>query len=123
MIGLDTSYKANDDYAQAYTAYTRSRANFANGLYIVIAGLAGSIVTFAFLLFLSGHASLSDRTITLYPFDRTKTDFMLLLMALVSYLCVQFLAPLTAKILHLFVTSDYWDRANLLVAFGYLYFV
>lgn len=47
---------------------------------------------------------------------------MLLLMALVSYLCVQFLAPLTAKILHLFVTSDYWDRANLLVAFGYLYF-
>lgn len=88
----------------------------------MIAGLAGSIVTFAFLLFLSGHASLSDRTITLYPFDRTKTDFMLLLMALVSYLCVQFLAPLTAKILHLFVTSDYWDRANLLVAFGYLYF-
>lgn len=72
VIGLDTSYKANDDYAQAYTAYNKSRVNFSNGLYITIAGLAGSLVTFAFLLFLSGHASISDRTITLYPFDRTK---------------------------------------------------
>ena len=57
--------KANDDYAQAYAAYNKSRVNFSNGLYITIAGLAGSLVTFAFLLFLSGHASISDRTITL----------------------------------------------------------
>ena len=122
VIGLDTSYKANDDYAQAYTAYNKSRVNFSNGLYITIAGLAGSLVTFAFLLFLSGHASISDRTITLYPFDRTKTDFMLLLMAFVSYLCIHIMAPVTSKLLHLVVVSDYWDRANLLVAFGYLYF-
>ena len=122
VIGLDTSYKANDDYAQAYTAYNKSRMDFSNGLYITIAGLAGSLVTFAFLLFLSGHASISDRTITLYPFDRTKTDFMLLLMAFVSYLCIHIMAPVTSKLLHLVVTSDYWDRANLLVAFGYLYF-
>ena len=121
VIGLDTSYKANDDYAQAYTAYNKSRMDFSNGLY-TIAGLAGSLVTFAFLLFLSGHASISDRTITLYPFDRTKTDFMLLLMAFVSYLCIHIMAPVTSKLLHLVVVSDYWDRANLLVAFGYLYF-
>ena len=32
------------------------------------------------------------------------------------------MAPVTSKLLHLVVVSDYWDRANLLVAFGYLYF-
>ena len=123
VIGLDTSYKANDDYAQAYTAYNKSRMDFSNGLYITIAGLAGSLVTFAFLLFLSGHASISDRTITLYPFDRTKTDFHA---APDGDSCPTsastVMAPVTSKLLHLVVTSDYWDRANLLVAFGYLYF-
>ena len=65
-------------------------------------------MTFAFLLFLSGHASISDRTITLYPFDRTKTDFMLLLMAFVVLPLHPHHAPVTSKLLHLVVTSDYW---------------
>ena len=85
--------------------------------YITIAGLAGSLVTFAFLLFLSGHASISDRTITLYPFDRTKTDFMLLLMAFVSYLCIHIMAPVTSKLLHLsLIHISLFSRAKLALA-------
>lgn len=122
IIGLDTSYKANDDYAQAYTVYQSSRQTFVSGLYLMAIGLAGCLITFIFLMFASGHAGFNDKTIVLYPFDKLKTDFMLLLMLFVTYLCVVFGAPLISKILHLVVSSDYWDRANRLVMFGTIYF-
>lgn len=34
VIGLDTTYKALDDYAHAYTQYNSSRKTFVNGLYL-----------------------------------------------------------------------------------------
>lgn len=122
VIGLDTSYKANDDYARASTAYSNSRHSFVNGLYLMSVGLIGSIVTMGFLLFASGHASLSDRTITLYPIDKLPTDIMLLLMLFAAYLCVEVAAPVCAKILHLLTAESYWYRADIMVSFGFLYF-
>ena len=122
VIGLDTTYKANDDYAQAYAAYASSRKSFVNGLYLLAAGLSGSVLTFFFLVFASGHASLGDHAITLYPFDKLKTDFMLLLMFFTTYLCIRFGVPMLSKLLHLLVVESYWDRANRTVMFGAIYF-
>ena len=122
VIGLDTTYKANDDYSQAYTDYERSRETFVQGIYLTTAGLAGCLLTVVLLIFLSGHASFGDRTVSLYPFDKLKTDFMLMLMAFVMYLGIRFAAPLVAKLLHLIVASGYWDRANRMVMFGVIYF-
>ena len=122
VIGLDTTYKANDDYFQAYNAYNSSRQSFINGLYIMFIGLAGCILTIGFMMFTSGHDSFSDRTVYLYPFDKLPTDFMLLLMLFVTWLCVQFAAPLGSKILHLLVVESYWDRANRMMMFGAIYF-
>ena len=122
IIGLDTSYKANDDYSQAVTAYNRSRDSFVKGMYFVGAGLAGCLLTLIFLVLASGHESLGDRTITLYPFDKLKTEFMLLIMGLVTAVSVKYAAPIVAKILHLLVEIAYWDRANRIVMFGSIYF-
>lgn len=121
VIGLDTSYRANDDYAQAYQAYSHSRQTFADGIYLVIVGLIGCVLTLVFLVFASGHEVLGDKTISLYPFDKLKTDFMLLLMLFVSWLCVRFAAPVFSKLLHLVVVESYWDRANRMSMFGFLY--
>ena len=122
VIGLDTSYKANDDYHQTYAAYTNSRQSFINGLYIMFIGLAGCVVTIGFLIFASGHSSFADRSVYLYPFDNLPTDFMLLLMLLITWLCVRFAAPIVSKILHLLVVESYWDRANRMTMFAAIYF-
>ena len=122
VIGLDTTYKANDDYSQAYVNYSHSRETFINGIYMTIIGLCGSLVTIIFLIFASGHNSLSDKEVHLYPIDKIKTDFMLLIMLLVSYLGIRLAAPTLSKLLHLVVSSNYWDRANRMVMFGVIYF-
>lgn len=122
VIGLDTTYKANDDYSQAYSNYYRSTETFVSGIYLTISGLAGCLLTIFFLLFVSGHKSMSDKKIHLYPIDRIKTDFMLLIMILVMYLGISYIAPLLSKLLHLVVAATYWERANRMVMFGVIYF-
>lgn len=122
VIGLDTSYKANDDYAKAYVTYNRSRGTCVTGLYLAVAGLLGCFVTFCFLLFVSGHPYFGSREISLYPFDHIKTDFMLLLMAFVSWLAAQYGAPMISRLLHLIIKESYWVRANRVVMFALLYF-
>ncbi len=122
VIGLDTTYKAKDDYYQAYIAYNRARNAYLNGLFLVAVGLAGCLLTFFFLLFVSGHRTFGSKEISLYPFDKTKTDLMLLLMFFVTWICAQYLAPLISKILHLVVTEAYWDRANRIIMLACIYF-
>ncbi|MCI8454489.1 MAG: HAMP domain-containing histidine kinase [Lachnospiraceae bacterium] len=122
VIGLDTSYKANDDYAQEFQDYTSSRRSFINGIYLLAVGLTGCFLTLCFLLFASGHQSLGDKTISLYPFDKIRTDFMLLIMAFVTWVCIRFAAPFTAKLTHLVVSENYWIRANRIMTFAFLYF-
>ncbi len=122
VVGLDTSYKANDDYSKAYQAHTRSRKAFSEGLYLVAVGLVGCLLSLVFLVFASGHDTLGSKEIVLYPFDKLKTDFMLLLMLFVTWLCVHFVAPAFSKILHLLVEEAYWIRANRITSFGFIYF-
>lgn len=122
IVGLDTSYTANDDYAQAYAAYSRSRLSFINGLYLAIVGLSGALITGCFLLFASGHPSLSSREIVLYPFDKIRTDFMLLMMVFVTGFALRFGTPLIARPLHLIIEESYWPRADRIVMCGLLYF-
>ena len=122
VIGLDTSYKANDDYYRAYTVYNSARQTFIFGLYLSAIGLAGSVLTFVYLNFASGHPSFNDRSVVLYPFDKLKTDFMLLLMLFVTYLCMTFAAPVLSKLLHLIISSVYWEKVDLIVSFAVAYF-
>ena len=44
-VGLDTSYTANDDYAQAVAAYNYSLDSFVKGIYLVGIGLLGCLLT------------------------------------------------------------------------------
>lgn len=122
VIGLDTSYKANDDYFQASKAYNHSTKTFINGIYLTVAGLAGSLLTFFILLFLSGHNSKNDKAISMYPMDKIRTDLFLLFMMFITYLGIAIGAPVFSKLLHLVVASNYWDRANRMVMFGVIYF-
>lgn len=122
VIGLDTSYKANDDYSQAYVNYNHSRETFTNGIQMTIIGLSGCLITILFLIYISGRNYLGDKTLHLYPIDKIKTDVMLLIMILVTYLGAVLGAPLISKLLHLVVSSNYWDRANRVVMFGVIYF-
>jgi len=122
VIGLDTTYKANDDYYQDYINYNHSRVTFSNGIQMTIIGLSGCLLTLMFLVYISGHNYFGDKSIHLYPMDKIKTDVLLLIMILITYLGVAFGAPLISKLLHLVVVSDYWDRANRVVMFGVIYF-
>ena len=122
VIGLDTTYKANDDYYQDYMSYHRSTDTFIDGIYLATIGLAGSLLTFALLLFLSGHRTADDQTIILYPMDKIKTDFFLLIMGFFTYFAVNYGSPIISKLLHLIVVSGYWDRADRVVMFGIIYF-
>lgn len=121
IVGLDTSYKANDDYSRAYAAYSSSRKIFICGLYLTAIGLCGSLLTLIFLTFVSGHPAFRDPAIVLYPFDRMKTDFMLILMGTILYLCITFGSPVISKLLHLVLAEAYWDRAQRVVVLGIIY--
>lgn len=122
IIGLDTSYTAKDDYYQACNSYTHSRSTFVYGIYLTIAGLSGSLLTFFILLFLSGHQSTNPKGISVYPLDKIKTDIFLLFMLFITYLGVIIGAPMLSKLLHLIIESSYWERGNRMVTFGVIYF-
>ena len=122
VLGLDTTFKANDDYAHAHTNYYGSTETFVLGIYLTCIGIAGSFITILFLLFVSGHRTLTDKSISLYPIDKLKTEVMLLIMLFASYIGVAIGAPVCSKMFHLFVTSYYWDRVDRIVAFGIIYF-
>lgn len=122
VLGLDTTFKANDDYAQAHTNYYGSTETFVLGIYLTCIGLAGSFLTILFLLFASGHKTLTDKSISLYPIDNLKTEVMLLVMLLITYIGVAIGAPVCSKMFHLFVTSYYWDRIDRIVSFVISYF-
>lgn len=122
VIGLDTNYTANDDYAQDFRDYYLSRDSFINGIYLALFGLSGSFITLLALVVLSGHRSLSNKTLIHVPFDEIKTDFMLVLMLFITYLGVTIGAPFLSKLLHLVIVSSYWERANRMVMFGVIYF-
>ena len=120
VIGLDTSYKANDDYAQAYTAYTRSRADFANGLHRdrwscqFHRNPSHSCCSFPVM-----HRSPTERSRSIRSTGQNRlyaaSDGARV------HLCIHILAPLTSKLLHL-VGYQRLLTAQPLVAFGYLYF-
>jgi len=122
VLGLDTTFKSNDDYAQAYSNYYGSTETFVLGIYLACIGLAGSFITILFLLFASGHRTLADKTVTLYPIDKIKTEVMLAIMLFVTYIGVTIGAPILSKLFHLLITSSYWDRVNRIVVFGVMYF-
>lgn len=123
VLGLDTTFKANDDYAKAHAAYYHSSETFIQGIYMTVAGLAGCVLTILFLIFTSGHKSFSDKSVHLYPIDRMKTEVMLFLMLIVTCLGATIGAAIVSKLFHLVVPDHYWDRADLLVAFGFAYFL
>lgn len=121
IVGLDTTYKANDDYAQAHADYYKSRKTFVYGLYAFSIGLIGCFVTFVILMFLSGHPALHDKSIVLYPFDKMKTDVMLILMIFVTWILAKAGAPLFAKPFHFLVAADYWPKIDRVLMFGTVY--
>lgn len=122
VLGLDTTFKANDDYSQAHTNYYGSTETFVFGIYLTCIGLTGSFITILFLLFASGHKTFADKTVTLYPIDKLKTEVMLFIMLFITYIGVTIGAPILAKMFHLFVTSYYWDRVDRIVVFSVMYF-
>ncbi len=121
IVGLDTTYRANDDYARDRNEYNASRISYVNGIYLMAAGLAGCLITLCFLVLLSGHTKFGDSEVTLYPIDRIKTDLMLVLAMLAVLACVNIFSPMITRLFRLLISEEYWDRVNTLVRFGIVY--
>ncbi len=121
VVGLDTTYKANDDYARERNEYNASRHSYINGIYLMTIGLAGCLLTLVFLILTSGHTKFRDKTVTLYPIDRMKTELMLLLMLFASIICIGVFSPMITRLFHLLISDEYWGRVSMLVSFGVLY--
>lgn len=79
ILGLDTRYPNTDPYSIAHNAYTKVRVNYIAGLIYFSLGTMGLLVTFAFLVYLSGYQTLERTQVSLAHYDQIPLECSLLL--------------------------------------------
>lgn len=112
MVAVDTSYAADDAYAEANEAYRQLRGRFLEGLFGLGLGIIGCLVTLYYLILVAGYKT-EDRTNPyLHGFDMITTESCVLL----TGICTMFMLFLGEKIgyrlVHLLVSESAWEYSE-----------
>lgn len=112
MVAVDTSYAADDAYAEANAAYKQLRGRFLEGLFGLGLGIIGCLVTLYYLILVSGYRT-EDRTKPyLHGFDMITTESCVVL----TGVCTMFMLFLGEKIgyrlVHLLVSDSAWEYSE-----------
>ncbi len=108
LAGVNTTYPVEDLYSENHLNYVQMQHNYITGFILMILGGLVAILTLLFLLHVSGHRSMGDRTISLHGFDRTSTETGIFLFACLALLSILFSRLVLVRIGHLIMPAETW---------------
>lgn len=113
-IGLDTSYPNEDVYQAGYDSFQNMRVMYLAGIFCILVGAAGLIVTLYRLL-------AEEKNCPLNYYDSLSTEASVILTVLGCLLAVFLSYRVFSKLLHLVVQVSYWSYTDKLVAAVFIY--
>ncbi|MCD8083830.1 MAG: HAMP domain-containing histidine kinase [Clostridiales bacterium] len=112
IAAVDTSYEADDVYADQAAEYQQMREHFFEGLASIAIGIIGCLITLYDLIMTAGYRTADRQTPYLHGFDTITTESCLFM----AVLCTLFALFLGEKIgyplIHLMVSEDSWEFAE-----------
>lgn len=115
VAAVDTSYLADDIYAdQAYT-YQRLRARFLEGLLGLALGIIGCLVTLYYLILVSGYRTEKRENPYLHGFDMITTESCIMLTGICILFSLFLGEKVGYKLIHLLVAENTWEYAERLL--------
>lgn len=112
MAAVDTSYPADDEYAEAAANYHRLRDRYLEGLAALALGIIGCLVTLYYLILLSGYQTEDSDTVTLHSFDMISTEGWIALTAICTMFMLFLAEKIGYKLIHLLVSVSSWEYAE-----------
>lgn len=112
MAAVDTSYSADDIYAEAALNYQHARERFLEGMVILSAGIIGCLVTLFYLILVSGYRTEDRTSLYLHDYDLITTESWIALVAICTMFMIFLGEKIGYKLLHLLVQEASWDFAE-----------
>lgn len=109
MVAVDTSYAADDEYAQANASYIQLRGHFLEGLLGLCLGIIGCLTTLYYLILVSGYRTEERTNPYLHGFDMITTESCLALTAVCTMFMLFLGEKIGYKLIHLLVSESSWE--------------
>ena len=112
MVAVDTSYAADDAYAEANEAYLQLRGRFLEGLFGLGLGIIGCLVTLYYLILVSGYRTEERTNPYLHGFDMITTESCILLTGVCTMFMLFLGEKIGYKLVHLLVSESSWEYSE-----------
>ncbi|NBH34683.1 sensor histidine kinase [Clostridiaceae bacterium] len=112
MVAVDTSYSAEDIYAEQAKTYLHLRGRILEGLLALIIGIIGCIVTLYYLVLVSGYKTKESTVPTLHGFDTINTECFILLAIIFTLFSLFLGEKIGYRIIHLLTSKSTWEYAE-----------
>lgn len=108
LAGVDTSYPVVDVYSENRDAYLSMQHYYISGFVLLVTGGMIAVLTLLFLLKVSGHRNVGDKTITLHGFDKTSTETGIVMFSLMTLAGLVLCRLVLVRIAHLVLPEESW---------------
>ncbi len=115
IAGVDTTYSAEDVYANQANEYQLLRSHFLEGLTALLIGILGCIVTLYYLILVSGYKTEERINPYLHGFDMITTESCIAMTALSTMFALFLGEKIIYRLIHLLVIESEWDYAERIV--------
>lgn len=115
IAGVDTTYSAEDVYANQANEYQLLRSHFLEGLTALLIGILGCIVTLYYLILVSGYKTEERLNPYLHGFDMITTESCIAMTALSTMFALFLGEKIIYRLIHLLVIESEWDYAERIV--------
>lgn len=112
IAAVDTSYVADDIYADNAKAYKHLRDRFLEGLLGLILGIIGCLFTLYYLILKSGYRSDEQAAPSLCEIDQVQTESFIALAGVLTLFALFLAENVSGRLLHLLLPISSWNYAE-----------
>lgn len=121
IAAVDTSYAADDIYAENAALYRQLRAHILEGLLGLAIGIIGCLVTLYYLVLVSGYKNKNYALLSLSGFDLIYTECFIVLAGIFTMFVLFLGEKIGYRILHLLVTESSWAYGERMITAVIIY--
>ncbi len=112
VAAVDTSYAADDLYADQANAYNHLRERFLEAIMALVIGCLGCLATLYYLIRVCGHRTEESDETYLHGYDLISTESCVLLTALVTMFALFLGEKIGYRLIHLTFMETNWEYAE-----------
>ncbi len=111
-VAVDTSYLADDIYADQAADYGHLRGRYVEGFISLVFGILGCLATLGYLVLISGYTTSASTTPILHSIDTITTESCIALTAICTMFVLFLGEKIGYKLLHLVLKESSWEFAE-----------